>query len=449
MTHSANGATRRFAIVGAGPAGFYTAEALATACPDCEIDLIDRLPTPYGLVRSGVAPDHQATKKIQETFDSIAGLPNVRFVGHVEIGRDVSLAELRDMYDAVVLASGAPYDVALDIPGAGLPGVYGAAAFVGWYNAHPEYAGLNPQLDRTGAVVIGNGNVAIDIARILSRPAADLAASDIADYALQQLRGSHIADVHIVGRRGALDAKFTTVELRELGELHDVVALAEPAQIPAALDDNLPPRERRLKAKNLECFQAFAKEEATSRPRRIRFQFNARPVEILGETRVEAIRFERTQVENGRVVGSGETFDVPCGLVVAAIGYQARSIGDLPVAAAGNRLENVDGLIAPGLYVVGWLKRGPSGKIGTNRLDGEEIAERIRAEVGAHGKPGFQALQQMLDQRQVRWTDFADWKNIERAEAIAALDGAPRRKFFAIPEMLKHRVKPDGYTAAE
>jgi NADPH-dependent glutamate synthase beta subunit-like oxidoreductase len=441
MDRPANDSQPKFAVVGAGPAGFYAAEALVAAHPTSAVDLIERLPTPFGLIRSGVAPDHQTTKTIQDTFEAIARLPNLRLVGNVAVDTDISIDALTELYDAVVLACGAPHDAPLDMPGGNLPGVYGASEFVGWYNAHPDHAALDPRLDGEAAVIIGNGNVAIDVARILSKAPSELASSDIADHALDRLRGSRISDVTIAGRRGPLDAKFTTIELGELGELRDVVALAEPQQIPQSLGDGLPPRERRVKAKNLECFQAFARADASSAARRIRFRFYARPIQVLGRDRAEAVRFERSEVRDGRVVGSGETFDVPCGLVVSAIGYRARMIGGLALAESGDRLQNVDGRIGPGLYVVGWLKRGPSGKIGTNRADGDEIAERIRSEVVAGGKPGFVGLEKILRERGLRWTDFADWKRIEGAEIAAARAGSPRRKFASVREMLAHCAK--------
>jgi NADPH-dependent glutamate synthase beta subunit-like oxidoreductase len=427
----------KIAIVGAGPAGFYAAEALVSACPGCELDLFERLPTPYGLIRSGVAPDHQTTKAVQDTFEKTAQLNNLRFIGNVEVGRDVSLDQLRASYDAVILACGASVDAPLGIPGDKLPGVYGATAFVGWYNGHPDHAGLDPRLDEAGAVVIGNGNVAIDIARILSKSGSELASGDIADHAMRQIIASTISDVHIVGRRGPVEAKFTNVELQELGELQHTVTLAEASQIPSAVDDTLSARDRRVKAKNLECFKAFASADAASRDRRIRFQFNARPVKVIGERRVEAVCFERTRVEQGRVIGTGETFDIPCGLVVYAIGYRPSPDLVLTVGESGNCLLNDDGKIGPGLYVVGWLKRGPSGKIGTNRVDGEEIAKKIQAEVSAGGKQGFVRMEEILRAKKLRWTDFEDWKAIEAAEIAAAPVGAPRRKFVRVDEMLK------------
>ncbi|MGL3109073.1 FAD-dependent oxidoreductase [Bradyrhizobium sp. BR 1432] len=437
MQHGNEFSTLKVAIVGAGPAGFYAAEALAALCPGCEVDLIERLPTPYGLIRSGVAPDHQTTKSIQQTFEQTASRSNLRFVGNVELDRDLKLEELADVYDAVVLACGAPHDMKLDIRGATLKGVYGASEFVGWYNAHPDHANLDPDLSARGAVIIGNGNVALDIARILTRPVRELASTDIAEHAIQCIAGSKLTDVHVVGRRGPLDAKFTSVELQELGHLQDVVAVASSDQMPEGVDDGVPPRERRAKVKNLECFRAFAEADPASASRRIQFQFNARPYNVLGTDRVEAVRFERTRVENGSVIGTGQLFRIPCGLIVTAIGYRARPVGELALSETKDRLRNDDGRIKPGLYVVGWLKRGPSGKIGTNRADGEQIAERIRVEVSPAGKPGFAALQQALRSRGLRWTDFTDWKAIERAEIEAAAEGAPRRKFPSIDRMLQ------------
>jgi ferredoxin--NADP+ reductase len=427
----------KIAIVGAGPAGFYAAEALAAACPDCEITLIERLPTPYGLIRSGVAPDHQTTKSIQNTFERIARLDKVRFVGNVEIGGDVSLDELRRFYDGVVLACGAPLNAPLGIPGDNLPEVYGAAQFVGWYNGHPDYAELHPRLDGGGVVVIGNGNVAIDIARVLSKSPDELANSDIAHHALQRLSVANLSDVHIVGRRGPVEAKFTTAELQELGELQTTVVLADAAELPESVGEELSPRDRRLKNKNLECFKAFAQADPASRARRLRFQFNARPVQVLGDDRVEAVRFERTRIVGEAVEGTGEIFEIPCRLVVYAIGYRPSPMLGVNLRGTDNRLQSDAGRVAPGLYVVGWLKRGPSGKIGTNRIDGEEIAKKIIAEVDASGRTGFSGLEKLFQERSLRWTDFDDWKAIEAAEVAAALMGAPRRKFVRVDHMLE------------
>ena len=437
MTPTRGGAVLKFAIVGAGPAGFYTAEALTSACPGCEIDMIERLPTPYGLVRFGVAPDHQNTKTIQGVFARIAEHEKIRFIGNVAIDRDITCLELDNFYDAVILTAGVSDDAPLGIEGADLPGVYGAAAFVGWYNAHPDCARLDPSVDSPNAVIIGNGNVALDCARVLSRSIAELSRSDIATHALKTLAHSKITEITVVGRRGPLDAKFTTVELMEFGQIEGVVAVADPRQIPAEVDGSLGPRERRIAAKNLECFQAFAKASSRLSPRRINFAFHAQPAAVLGKDRVEAVRFERTVINNGRLASTGDFFEIPCGLLISAIGYRARPVGGYALAPSGDHLENSDGLIAPRLYVAGWLRRGPSGKIGTNRTDAEAIAMRISLEAVADRKKcGFDGLTQLLRQRGVQWTSLDDWKRIERAEIAAARAGAPRLKFASIESML-------------
>lgn len=427
----------KVAVVGAGPSGFYAAQALAAAHTDIEIDLIDRLPTPYGLIRSGVAPDHPNTKAIQGTFEQVASDSRVCFFGNVTVGRDIRLDELRGMYDAVVLASGAPLDLRLGIPGEDMDGVYGAAEFVGWYNGHPDYADLAPPLDKSGAVVIGNGNVAIDIARILSKPLDELGPTDIADHAIERLAGSAIREIHIVGRRGPADSKFTNVELRELGEMANAVAIANGDDLPDAAPEGLAPRERRMKEKNLQCFHAFAEADPLSKPRRIRFSFFARPDRILGKGRVTAVRFEGTQLdEKGHLVGRGEYFEIPCGLVVTAIGYSAEPIDGLTPEDMARLSGDPSGRIERGFYLVGWLKRGPSGKIATNRADGDELAKRLLAEISPAGRPGRAGLRQRLDSNGTQWVDFDQWKLIEAEEFRTARAGAPRRKITKVADML-------------
>ncbi|TFL13201.1 hypothetical protein CSC67_15010 [Pusillimonas caeni] len=425
------------AIVGAGPAGFYTAQALTELAPRAQIDLIDRLPTPFGLIRYGVAPDHQETKKIQELFESIALSPQVGFIGNVEIGRDIALAELRELYDAVVLAHGVPQDASLGIPGDTLPGVYGAASFVGWYNGHPDLAGLQPRLGAPGAVVVGNGNVAIDIARVLSKSRAELERSDMAPYALEHIARSAPGEVYVMGRRGPVQAKFTTVELAELGTLEQAVALAEPADIPDRPGEDLSPRDRRVKAKNLECLQAYAHADPHSKPKRIHLHFYAKPLEILGADRVEGIRFERMESgADGVPAGTGRTFDLACSTVIAAIGYRACALEGLALAPEGNRLHHDDGRLCRGLYVAGWLRRGPSGKIGTNRADGEAVAQRICLEIPPSGRAGRAGLLDKIQGRGLRTVDFEGWKRIEAAECVAATPEAVRRKISSVDEML-------------
>ena len=424
------------AVVGSGPSGFYAAAALAGSQTPCRIDIFERLPSPYGLIRAGVAPDHQTTKSIQDVFGETARHPAVRFIGNVEIGRDISLADLRGAYDAVVLASGVPEDAPLGIAGADLPGVHGAAAFVGWYNGHPDFSGLAPDLAGRSAVILGNGNVALDVARILSRTEEELAASDIADHAAEALARSGLMHINVMGRRGPGEAKFTNVELQEIGTLQGATALADARQIPEDLPDGLPPRDRRMRAKNLDCFRRFAQSDPGAPGRRIRFGFFARPIAILGTGRVEAVRFARA--EQDPLFGSApDEFDIPADIVIASIGYRARPFSGLPLAEGERALANDDGRIEDGLYVVGWLKRGPSGKIATNRLDGDAIAERIVAECTASGAPGFSALAERLADKGVRASNFDHWLRMDAAEIAAARGPAPRRKFTTIADMLR------------
>jgi len=423
------------AIVGSGPAGFYTAEALLKASGDVRVDIIERLPTPFGLVRAGVAPDHQSTKEVARKFERTALREEVSYFGNVELGRDVSLGELRAMYDAVVLATGAHRDRPLNIPGEDKKGVYGSASFVGWYNGHPDFRDLNPALDTTAAAVIGNGNVALDVARVLVRSEAELAATDIADYAAQAIGSSRLGDIHIVGRRGPLEAKFANVELRELNTLSEGVPLADLSELPASVGE-LSDRERRLKAKNLETLREFAAHRPDEKPRRIHFRFFAKPVEILGRERVEGLRFERTRITDGRVHGTGEFFEIECGAVITAIGYCSSPIEGAPFDRKRCVVTSEDGRVAEGLYAVGWVQRGPSGVISSNRPEAAAVAVHIGQDHAGGGKPGRSALRELLGERGVRSVSYAEWKIIEAAEVARATPPAPRRKFTAVADML-------------
>ncbi len=424
------------AIIGTGPAGFYTADALIKKGVDCRIDMIDRLPTPYGLIRAGVAPDHQTTKKVSRAFEKTAQTDCCEFFGNVEIGRDVSLAELREMYDAVVLAVGAGHDRLCGIPGEDKKGVIGSATFVGWYNAHPDLRHLDPDLNTKNVAVIGNGNVAIDIARVLVKTRQEMADSDLPEYAAAAIEASPITDVYMFGRRGPIEAKFTNVELREMGELHNAVALVDPAQLPDEVGKLEDDRDQRLKEKNLATLKEFARNKPGDAPKHVHFAFYANPVEVLGGDHVEGLRLEKTRVENGRSVGTGEFFEIECGLVIPAVGYRSLPIDDVPFDEKNSVVVHDDGRVAPGLYAVGWVKRGPSGVISTNRPDGAAAAEHIAQDCGAGAKPGRDALAKLLAERGVRVVNFHDWKKIESAEVAAAPDPAPRRKFETVQEML-------------
>jgi NADPH-dependent glutamate synthase beta subunit-like oxidoreductase len=377
---------RHVAVIGSGPAGFYTAEALQKHYGDAiAIDLIDRLPVPYGLIRSGVAPDHQSIKAVYKRYEKVALVGNVRFVGHVSVGEDVGIDELRSLYDAVVLATGAPHDRPLAIPGAGLPGVIGSAAFVGWYNGHPEFAGLDPPLDVDAAAVIGNGNVALDVARILAKSRSEFAGSDIVGHALEALDRSNIRTITLLGRRGPHQIAMTPKELGELGHLDETVPEIDPADFPPEAEDAALEPGLRKSVVHLRSF-ADAREV---RKKRIVFDFFAMPVAVEGEGRAERLVVERTRLTpDARAVGTGELYAVDCGLVVSCIGYQTPPIAGVPFDESGGRFANIEGVIDEGLYCVGWARRGPSGTIGTNRPDGFEVAEKIFAAFPLDGDSG-------------------------------------------------------------
>ncbi|WP_156677773.1 FAD-dependent oxidoreductase [Sphingomonas profundi] len=433
---------RHVAVIGSGPAGYYTAEALDRKFggPDAggvRVDIIDRLPVPFGLIRSGVAPDHQSIKAVSRRYEAVALGETVRFAGNVSVGTNVTVAELLDLYDAVVLATGAPLDKPLGIAGDDLPGVIGSAAFVGWYNGHPDHARLDPPLDAAAACVIGNGNVALDVARILAKTREEFAGSDIVGHALEALAESRIARVTLVGRRGPHQIAMTPKELGELGHLARAAPRVDPADLPpAAADAALEPGTR----KSVGHLRAFAAASA-DRPVTIDFDFFARPVEIEGADRVERLIVERTRpLADGGAEGTGETYAIPCGLVVSCIGYRTPPIPGIPYDERLGRFANTDGRVMPGLYAVGWARRGPTGTIGTNRPDGYMIADLIAEDLsGASGKPGGAGLDALLAERGVETVTFRDWQRIEAAEAARARDGAPREKFVHVAEMLAAR----------
>jgi NADPH-dependent glutamate synthase beta subunit-like oxidoreductase len=419
---------RHFAIVGSGPAGFYTAEALEKAYGDqSRIDILDRFPVPYGLIRFGVAPDHQSLKAVSKRYDKVAESGGVDFIGNVTVGRDASVAELLELYDAVILATGAPHDRKLGIPGEGLPGVVGSAEFVGWYNGHPEFADLEPPLNGTDAAVIGAGNVALDCARILSKTRHEFEGSDIVGHALDALDKSAIRTVTILGRRGPHQIAMTPKELGELGHLEAAVPIIEPADFPGAEADE--PLEPGLR-KSVGLLRGFAAIEP-NKPKRIVFDFFAKPVAIEGDGRAERIIVEKTRLDDkGAARGTGETYVVPASLVVTAIGYATSPIPDVPFD--GGKFVNERGRIGDRLYAVGWARRGPSGTIGTNRPDGYEVADQVAAAMPRESvgdRPGAQGLKRLLASRGVMPTDYDDWRRIEETETANARPGSPREKF--------------------
>jgi ferredoxin--NADP+ reductase len=427
---------RHFAIVGSGPAGFYTAEALEKAYGEAaRIDILDRYPVPYGLIRFGVAPDHQSLKAVSKRYDKVAESAGVDFIGNVCVGRDVSVAELLELYDAVILATGAPHDRKLGIPGEDLPGVVGSAEFVGWYNGHPDFADLDPPLGGTHAAVVGNGNVALDCARILAKTRHEFEGSDIVGHALDALDASAIRTITILGRRGPHQIAMTPKELGELGHLEAAVPIVDLADFPPVdADEPLEPGLR----KSVGLLRGFA-ELPQDKPKRMVFDFFAKPVRVEGDGKAEKIVVEKTVLdEKGAARGTGETYEVPASLIITAIGYSSSPIDGVPYE--GGKFVNESGRIADRLYAVGWARRGPTGTIGTNRPDGYEVADQVAAAMpaGSGGdRGGAEGLKRLLESRGVMPTDYDDWRKIEETETARARPGSPREKFVRHEDWLR------------
>ncbi|MEP2736210.1 MAG: FAD-dependent oxidoreductase [Erythrobacter sp.] len=439
---------RHIAIIGSGPAGYYTAEAAQKhwgkdeTGEDVRVDIFDMLPVPYGLIRFGVAPDHQSIKGVSRRYEKVALTENVRFVGNVTVGKDITIPELQDLYDAVVLATGAPNDRQLGISGEDKANVFGSAAFVGWYNGHPEFAELAPDLSGKNAVVIGMGNVALDVARILSKTEAEFQGADIVAHALNALRDANPETITIVGRRGPHQIMMTPKELGELGALDRASPRVDRDDLPDETEDALLEPGLRKSVNHLRAFAAIPEDMHAEKPIEVHFDMFASPTEIVGEEKVTAVRVERTKVETGRAIGTGEFYDIPADLVVACIGYRSSPIPDVPFDERMGRFANDEGRILPGIYCVGWARRGPSGTIGTNRPDGYSVVERIVEDVesgslGRAGKTGREGFDALAASRGLDVVTFQDWKKIEEAEVEAAREGAPREKFIDVESMVK------------
>lgn len=428
-----NSETLYVAVIGAGPAGYYTAEALTADDKNVQVDIIDRLPTPFGLIRAGVAPDHQSIKNVARRYEATNQRDDVRFVGNLALGRDVTLKEIRDLYDVVVLATGAAKDRPLGIDGEKLNGVIGSGAFVGWYNSHPDFKDLNPDLRVASVAVIGNGNVAVDVARILAKTATEMEQSDLASHAAAEIHNSTIRDIYVLGRRGPLEAAFTPKELGELNNLENCVTLVDGAQLPdESIDETLTGATK----KNFKALREMVHNKPGDKPVRLHLQFYRRPMAIIGEDCVCGIRLEETVVEDGRCIGTGKSEVLPAGLVVPCIGYRSSPLEDVPYDESRGIYQNDEGLIDEGLYCVGWCRRGPTGTIGTNKPDGVGIAKKIHKEVTASGKPGRKGLNAIIAERGLQIVTFQDWKKIEAAEVAAANAGAPRAKITDINKMV-------------
>lgn len=429
------------AVIGSGPAGFYTAAALL-AVPDrnVRVDMFERLPTPWGLVRAGVAPDHPKIKSIAALFARTATHQRFRFFGNVEVGTHVGRAELVSRYDVVVYCVGAPADRELGIPGEDLPGVVGAGDFVGWYNGHPDFRDIPVDVGAERAVVVGNGNVALDVARVLATPPDRLAATDIADHALDALRGSRIREVVVLGRRGPGQAAFTSPELRELAELTGAAVVVDPAQLAGVDDTHLPHVPRH----NLQILREYAAARPVNGGRRVVLRFFTSPIEVHGRDRVEAIVLGRNVLDpEGRLLDTGERAVLPAGLVVRAVGYRGVPLPGVPFDEVSGVIPNRDGRVTggDGEYVAGWIKRGPTGIIGTNKRDAVDTVHTILADLDAAPRPSRAAdpgaVESWLRGRRPELIDLAGWDAIDAAEREAGEpQGRPRVKLCTWADLL-------------
>lgn len=452
----------RIAVVGAGPAGFYTAAALLAqggeAGLDLRIDILDRLPTPYGLVRFGVAPDHPKIKEVVRVFERVALDPRVRFLGNLELGSDLSVADLAAHYDQTVFAVGGQSDRRLGIPGEDLAGSHSSTALVAWYSAHPDFLDLPVDLSCTAAAVVGAGNVAVDVARILGRNPEDLAATDISDDALERLRASRIRDVHFLVRRGPAQAKWSPAELKELAHLEGVDVIIDPRELELDPGSERELREDPQAQKSIEILRTLAARGATGASRRIHLHFLVSPVAIEGaHGKVASLRLERNRLEgaagNLRAEGTGERLEMAAGLVVRAVGYRSLPLAGLPFDAKaaiipnarGRVIDPATGALFPGRYVSGWIKRGPTGLIGSNKPDGTETATAMIEDLPNLLPAPEGPVDELLAARGLRPVDFAGWKRLDQLEVERGQSsGRPRVKFGRVAEMLAALAAPVG-----
>jgi ferredoxin--NADP+ reductase len=447
------------AIVGAGPSGYFAAASLlkfadssvAAGGPDVCVDMLEMLPTPWGLVRSGVAPDHPKIKSISAQFEKTSLDERFRFFGNIRVGEHVQADELAQKYDAVVYAIGAQSDRPLGIPGEELPGSIAAVDFVGWYNAHPHFEGMTPDLSTGRAIVVGNGNVALDVARILVSDPRELAKSDIADHALDLLHAEGVEEVVVIGRRGPLQATFTTMELRELGDLEamaDVDVIVDPADFDSITDEQLEAAGKTVKL-NIKVLRGYAETEPRGAKRRIVFRFQTSPIEIKGDGRVESVVLGRNELvdEGGRIVAkdTGAREELPAQLVVRAVGYRGIETPGLPFDDRSGTIPHTDGRVegSANEYVVGWIKRGPSGVIGSNKKDSADTVATLLADLdgrdlGDVGDDHGETLVAWLLSRQPKLVTDDHWKLIDEHERGAGEPhGRPRVKLTSVAELLR------------
>jgi ferredoxin--NADP+ reductase len=449
----------RVAIIGSGPSGLYAAGALQRSTDViAQVDVFDRLPTPWGLVRAGVAPDHPNIKAVTRMYEKTAAHPEFRFFGNVEIGRDVTVEELCERYHAVIYAFGAASDRRLGIEGEDLPGSWAATEFVAWYNGHPDYRDLEFDLTGETAVVVGNGNVAADVARMLALTYDELAVTDVADHALEALRDSSVKEIIVLGRRGPAQAAFTNPEVLELGELQDADVIVDPADVEldaaskAWLESDASDMTSR---RNVEIFTGYSQREPEGKRKRVVLRFLTSPVEILGDGKVEAVRVVRNelvQAEDGSLKArpTGERETIPASLVFRSVGYRGVALPGVPFDEKravipneqGRVLDAAGGEQVPGQYVVGWIKRGPSGIIGTNKRDAQETVKALLEDVAA-GKvlrcerPEREHIETLLAERCGDHVTYGHWETIDQAEREAGeAQGRPRVKLCTVTELL-------------
>src|SRR5215211_2306988 len=450
----------RVAIVGSGPAGFYAAGHLLKrkSHPDLcvQVDMFDRLPTPWGLVRAGVAPDHPNIKAVSRVYEKTAAHPEFRFYGNLEFGRDLDHDDLARRYHAIVYAVGAQTDKQMGIPGEDLPGSWAATEFVAWYNAHPDYRHLEFDLSSERAVVIGNGNVAMDVTRMLSSDPDELAKTDVADHALEVLREARVKEVVVLGRRGPAQAAFTNPELLELGEMTDadVQVASEDCELDPLSAKSIEGEGHLTARKNVEILRDYSAKPPVGGDRRIVLRFLVSPVEILGDGKVEAIRIVRNELHPERDGSlrprpTEETEEIPCGLVFRSIGYRGVPLPGLPFDERRGVIPNqggrvlVDGRPLPGVYVVGWIKRGPTGIIGTNKKDAQETVDQLLEDVAAGrllepADPNRESLEQLLDERKPEHVTYEGWESIDQQEREAGEpQGRPRVKLTRFEQLLE------------
>ena len=439
------------AIIGSGPSGYYAAQSLFGSEKKINITMFDRLPTPYGLVRGGVAPDHQKIKNVIRIYEKISISPGFQFIGNVLVGKDISIDDLRNNFHATIFACGAETDRKLGIPREDIQGSHTATAFVGWYNGHPDYRDISFDLSQEIAVVVGQGNVAADVSRILSKTADELKQTDIADHALQQLAESKIKEIHVIGRRGPVQAKFTPEELKEFGELEDCNPVVDSStlQLNKASQKELESPEGRTNVKNFEVFKDFANRNLTKKNRSCFFRFLEGPIELMGTERLEGILLAKNSLSGDpfkqRAEKTGETVEQKCGILFRSIGYNGIPIEGVPFDEKegifpndkGRLLDN--GSVVNGVYVAGWIKRGPSGIIGTNKPDSVETVNCLLEDIEKIDgeKSGNSGIMKILSEKHTRAVNYDGWKKIDEAEVKRGEPkGKPREKFTRIEEML-------------